>query len=65
MENETNRDIFWRKVRQAFVSELLKFSRKTEVEEAGLVANIYRVGAIIRIDIPIKHFVEGGKQVTL
>jgi hypothetical protein len=59
------REKFWAKVRQAQTTVLLNYSRKTEVESSGLTAKIYTVGNIIRIDIPRKGWIEGGKQIEL
>jgi hypothetical protein len=63
--NQTIREKFWSKVRQAHTSILLNFSRKSEVEESGLTAKVYTVGNIVRIDLPRKNWVEGGKQLEL
>ena len=59
------RNVFWRKIRQAFNSVLLNTSRRTEIEEGEMKANVYLVGGIVRIDIPRKGFIEGGTQITL
>ena len=63
--NQTIREKFWLKVRQAHTSILLNYSRKSEVEESGFTAKVYNVGNIVRIDLPRKNWVEGGKQLEL
>ena len=64
-EKGLSRDIFWRKVRQAVVNVMLNNSRRNEVQEGAMLAKIYQVGNIVRIDVPKKGFMEGGEQLIL